>query len=136
VCNIAAPKTGLEVKFSYAHTAAMTLLSHGTSAISNFSDEVARDPQICALRDRIEVVEDEGLSETQAQVTLTLDSGEVRRLRHDLLAPMSLETRSKKLRIKVSALLGDAREQALWEAVTGSDLDAVTACFAGTNSQV
>jgi 2-methylcitrate dehydratase PrpD len=131
VCNIAAPKNGLEMKFSFAHTAAMVLLGHATGAVSNFTDDLARDPAIRALRDRIEIVEDESLTETQAQVTLTLESGEVRRLRHDLLAPISLEERSKKLRAKVDVLLGDARGQTLWQAVIGTELDAVTACFGG-----
>ena len=131
VCNIAEPKTGLEVKFSYRHTAAMTLLGHSTGAIANFSDAVARDKDIIALRDKIEVVEDETLSETQSQVTLTLTSGEVRRLRHDLMTPITLEARSVKLRSKVQALLGEGHGDALWTAVTGSDLDAVTACFEG-----
>jgi len=131
VCNIAEPKTGLEVKFSYRHTAAMTLLGHSTGAIANFSDAVARDKDIIALRDKIEVVEDETLSETQSQVTLTLTSGEVRRLCHDLMTPITLEARSVKLRSKVQALLGEGHGDALWTAVTGSDLDAVTACFEG-----
>ncbi|KIN72324.1 MmgE/PrpD family protein [Sulfitobacter guttiformis] len=132
VCNISEPKTGLEVKFSYTHTAAMTLLGHGTGAIANFSDEIARDKEICALRNKIEVIEDDTLTETQSQVTLTLITGEVRRLRHDLMAPMTLEARSAKLRRKVKALLDAQREQALWDAATGTELDAVTACFAGT----
>jgi 2-methylcitrate dehydratase PrpD len=129
VCNIAEPATGLEVKFSYAHTAAMTLLGHATGAIANFSDEIAKDKTLQALRDKVEVVADETLNETQSQITLTLDTGEVRRLRHDLLAPMSLEERSAKLRVKAAALLGNAQAEPLWTAVTGSELDAVTACF-------
>ena len=129
VCNIKAPETGLEVKFSYRHTAAMTLLGHGTGAVANFSDAVARDVEICVLRDMIEVVEDDSLSETQAQVTLTLTSGEVRRLRHDLMAPMSLEMRSGKLRTKVTALLGEEAAERLWQAAIGADLDELTACF-------
>jgi len=131
VCNIAAPETGLEVKFSYAHTAAMVLLGHATGSIASFTDEIAHDPALCALRDTIEVVADETLSETQAQVTLTLISGEVRRLRHDLTAPMTLEVRAAKLRTKARALLGEARAEMLWQAVTGADLETVTACFAG-----
>lgn len=131
VCNIAAPKTGLEVKFSYTHTAAMTLLGHATGAIASFSDEIAQNKEICALRDKIEVVEDDSLSETQSLITFTLTSGEVRRLRHDLMTPMTLEARSEKLRIKVRALLGQARADVLWDAAIGHDLDAVTACFTG-----
>lgn len=131
VCNIPAPKTGLEAKFSYAQTAAMTLLGHATSNAQTFTDEIARDKDIRAMREKVEVVEDETLSETQAQVTLTLETGEVRRLRHDLLAPITLEARADRLRAKVQSLLGDAREDVLWHAVIGPELDAVTACFAG-----
>ncbi len=131
VCNTLSPKTGLEVKFSYRHTAAMTLLGHSTGAISSFSDEMARNSEVCDQRDKIEVVEDESLSETQSQVTLTLISGEVRRLRHDLAAPMTLEARSEKLRTKVQALIGETQAEMLWQAVIGNDLDAVTARFKG-----
>lgn len=129
LCNIAKPATGQEVKFSYAHTAAMTLLGHGTDASDSFSDAIARDARIIAMRDRIEVVADAALSETQAQVTLTLDSGEVRRLRHDLAAAMPLEVRADRLRRKARKLIGEAREAALWAGVTGDDLDAVTQVF-------
>ncbi|MBB3994516.1 2-methylcitrate dehydratase PrpD [Sulfitobacter undariae] len=130
VCNILEPKKGLEVKFSYRHTAAMTLLGHSTATAANFSNAMAKDADIVEWREKIEVVEDDSLTETQSLITLTLTSGEVRRLRHDLLEPMSLETRSEKLRVKVQALLGDSASDALWQAVIGNDLDAVTECFA------
>lgn len=130
VCNIAAPETGLEVKFSYAHTAAMVLSGHSTGAIASFSDAVARDADLVDLRDRVEVVADDSLSETQAQVTLTLGSGEVRRLRHDLLSPLSLETRSEKLRTKARALLGEGHAETLWQAAIGVELDGLTEQFA------
>ena len=129
VCNIEEPSTGLAVKFSYAHTAAMALLGHATGAVENFSDAIAKDKALHALRSKVEVVADETLSETQSQVTIRLETGEVRRLRHDLMAPMSLEERSEKLRMKVVALLGDGPADQLWQAVIGADLDAVTACF-------
>ncbi|MEQ6247956.1 MmgE/PrpD family protein [Sulfitobacter sp. HNIBRBA3233] len=131
VCNIAAPKTGLEAKFSYTQVTAMALSGHATASIGNFNDTLARDPALKALRERVEVVEDDTLTETQSQVTLTLTSGEVRRHRHDLLAPMSLETRSVKLRDKVMALLGETRGAQLWEAAIGQDLESLTGCFAG-----
>ncbi|WP_254796947.1 MmgE/PrpD family protein [Sulfitobacter albidus] len=129
VCNIADPKTGLEAKFSYAQVAAMAILGHATGRIENFNDAMTRDPQVRALRDIVEVMEDESLTETQAQVTLTLKSGEVRRLRHDLMAPITLEARSLKLRAKVDALLSEDRAAPLWQAVIGQDLEAVTATF-------
>ncbi len=132
VCNTLEPKTGLEAKFSYRQTAAMTLLGHSTAAIGNFNNELTRDADISALREKVEVVEDENQSEMQSLVTITLTSGEVRRLRHDLAAPMTLEVRSEKLRGKVQALIGDVHAETLWQAVTGKDLDTVTGCFAIT----
>ncbi len=129
VCNIAAPDTGLGVKFSYAQTAAMTLLGHPTGSIAAFSDALARDPEIMALRARVEVTEDDSLSETQSQVALVLTSGEVRRHRHDLMAPMTLEARSDKLRTKAQALLGTEQADILWNAAIGPDLETLTALF-------
>ncbi|UWR24045.1 MmgE/PrpD family protein [Sulfitobacter sp. S190] len=130
VCNIAAPKTGLEAKFSYAQTTAMLLLGHDTSAQTSFTDAICRDAAVKALRDRIEVIPDDTLAETESRVTLQLDSGEVRRLRHDLATPMSLETRAAKLQTKGCGLLGDDLAEALWEASMGDDLSALTELFA------
>lgn len=132
LCNIAAPKTGQEAMFSYTQTAAMALLGHETGRAEIFTDELTRDKDIRALRKRIEVTGDDTLNESQALITLTLESGVVRRLRHDLKAPMTLEARAAKLRKKVTLLLGDAREDRLWNAVIGPELDTVTACFSGT----
>ena len=53
VCDIATPKTGLEVKFSVRHLVAMTLLGRDTTDPSAFTDQLAADPEIAALRSRI-----------------------------------------------------------------------------------
>lgn len=51
------PKTGLESKFSMPHALAATLLFDRLN-IAAFSDEAAQNPEIRALYDRIEVIED------------------------------------------------------------------------------
>ncbi|XOV83016.1 MAG: MmgE/PrpD family protein [bacterium] len=56
VCNIAAPVSGLEAKFSLRFTVAMTLAGVDTSSIDIFTDELTRDPQLIAFRDRVWVV--------------------------------------------------------------------------------
>jgi len=126
VCNIAAPRTGLAAKFSYGQTAAMRLLGHDTGAIGSFTDAITRDREVAALRDLVRVNEDERLTETQSEVAITLVSGEVMRLRHDLMEPMTSETRARKLRTKAAALLGQDRADALWQATQGSSLRSFT----------
>jgi 2-methylcitrate dehydratase PrpD len=56
VCNIPAPRTGLEAKFSLRFTAAMALAGRDTAGIKTYTDALARDPELVALRDRVTVV--------------------------------------------------------------------------------
>jgi len=56
VCNIAAPRTGLEAKFSLRFTAAMALAGVDTSSIAIFTDDLTRDPALIALRDKVHVL--------------------------------------------------------------------------------
>lgn len=132
VCNIEVPKTGLEAKFSYAQTAAMALLGHDTGTIGSFTDVVTRDPHVVALRAKMRINEDPRLSETQAEVFVTLEGREMRRFRHDLMAPMALDVRAGKLRHKAQALVGDAVAGGLWEATQGDDLKAFADYISGT----
>ncbi len=56
VCNIPAPATGLEAKFSLRFTAAMALSGRDTSGIDTYTDTLTHDPKLVALRDRVRVV--------------------------------------------------------------------------------
>ena len=56
VCNILRPGTGLEAKFSLRFTAAMALSERDTSGIATYTDQLTRDPQLVALRDKVDVV--------------------------------------------------------------------------------
>jgi len=132
VCNIEAPETGLAAKFSYKQTAAMALLGHDTSGIENFTDAITRDAEVIALRDRIQVSEEARLGEMQAEVSVTLAGGSIRRLRHDLAEPNSTEARSMKLRAKAKSLIGSDHAAALWDSAQGSSLRAFTTAISGT----
>ena len=55
VCNQPEPATGLAVKFSYRHLAAMGLSGDDTAAIDAYSDETANRPDLVALRQKVEV---------------------------------------------------------------------------------
>jgi len=126
VCNIPDPQTGLAAKFSYRQTAAMALLGHDTGGIGNFTDSITRDAAIKALREKVSVSAEDRLSETEAEVSVTLRNGDIERLKHDLLAPMTLDVRASKLRRKAAALLTEERATALWEAAQGSSLRGFT----------
>src|SRR5487761_492085 len=54
VCNIPAPRTGLEAKFSLPLTTAMGLAGVDTGRLSTYSEAVAADPALIALRDKVE----------------------------------------------------------------------------------
>ncbi|MEO3417354.1 MmgE/PrpD family protein [Roseovarius sp. CAU 1744] len=132
VCNNPAPDTGLEAKFSYRVTAAMRLAGHDTGQPGCFTDALCRDPQIVALRDRVEVTVTEGLSEMQARVVLTHRDGSRQEVFHDLDAPGTLRQRQSRVRAKAVSLLGLARADELWERI-GAEAppDAIAAFLKG-----
>ena len=124
VCNQPAPTTGLAAKFSYAHTAAMALSGVPTDAIGSFSDGVANDPDLVALRSRVRVHADDALTEMQASVRVSLRDGQIIERFHDLAAPLDLSVRTEKLERKAAGLIGPQAAQALWQACQGDDLAA------------
>lgn len=119
VCNQPSPKTGLEAKFSYRMVSAMALLGHSTAALESYDDALCADPQIIALRDRVEVEASENVAETASVVTLRLSGGGEKVASFDLNTPMPLEQRRARVLGKASALLSDERAEALWELVEG-----------------
>ncbi len=71
-----APRTGLEGKFSVYHAAAIGILA-GRADEAQFSDALASDPVVTALRDRVETAVDPALGQDQARVTIKLIDGRV-----------------------------------------------------------
>jgi 2-methylcitrate dehydratase PrpD len=117
VCNIAAPTSGLEAKFSFRLTAAMALRSVNTAARTSFSDTAAHDSALAALRDKVSVQFDAALAETAARVRVTLNDGTSLQGTHDLAEPLPFDARQAKLHAKAAALVGQGRAQALWAAI-------------------
>ena len=70
VCDIAAPTTGLEGKFSLRTTAAMALAGDDTSDPASFTDERMRDPELVSVRDRVVFSPQQGLPAMQATVVV------------------------------------------------------------------
>jgi 2-methylcitrate dehydratase PrpD len=69
-----APRTGLEGKFSVYHACAAALL-FGKAGEAEFSDACVGNPQVVALRERVEARADHAIAEASADVTLTLRDG-------------------------------------------------------------
>ncbi len=125
VCDIKAPRTGLEVKFSYAFLAAMALHGVDTAADRAYVESLGADPALIATAQRVVVTGGTEISDTAVALTLILASGERIEVAHDLAAPLSEPQLQAGLRAKARALLGEAAAEALWSAVAA--LDTLTA---------
>lgn len=68
VCNIHEPATGLQAKFSLRAVAAMALLGEDTTSIAAYTDERMADPEMRALRNRIEVEPKDDLNYVSATI--------------------------------------------------------------------
>ena len=126
VCDQPSPDTGLGAKFSFRHALALAALGHDTADPATFSDALARDPAVVALRERVHVASDPELPDTAARVTVDGATAA-----YDLRTPPSdLEAR---LRAKARALIG-ARAEAVAAAVAARDLAAYRAAVSASSS--
>ncbi len=89
VCNILAPRTGLEAKFSLRLTTAMALAGIETGALASYSEVTAADPRLVALRDKVEIDFVPSGTHTLAELRVTLADGTVLEARHDAGKPAS-----------------------------------------------
>lgn len=117
VCNQPEPETGLQAKFSYRLTAAMRLAGVDTAALDAYSADTAARPDLVALRDRVEVIGDGTLEDTQAVVTVDL-GGDSLTAQHDLAGQLEPDLIETRLRAKSATLLGQGPADMLWR-VTG-----------------
>jgi 2-methylcitrate dehydratase PrpD len=87
ICNIPEPKTGLEAKFSLRLTTAMGLAGLDTSRLSTYSAEVAADPVLIGLRDKVSFDFRTGIPNTFTEIELSLRDGSKLTARHDSGVP-------------------------------------------------
>ena len=130
-CALPRPATGLEVKFSVAHLAAMAALERSTMVID---DAAASDPAVVALREKVTVTDD-GTSGAPTLVEVTLNDGRRLRTAHDVNTPerdLALQRRrvEQKFRAITTPHLGADRAEAVITAVqtpaAGIDVRAIT----------
>ena len=106
VCNIDSPKTGLEAKFSYRLTAAMSLHGVDTGRLDSYNDEICFDEKIVKTRDKVEVIPNNQMTNTEALIELKDDS-EIYKNSYDLNNKIENELLEKKILTKSSSLLSD-----------------------------
>jgi 2-methylcitrate dehydratase PrpD len=118
ICNIPAPRTGLEAKFSLRLATAMGLAGVDTGRLSTYSEEVAADAELVRLRDKVELDFRVGISNTFAEIDILLTDGSRVTARHDSgLAADDPVLQGRRLEEKfvglVEPVLGSQRCQAL-----------------------
>ena len=106
VCNIDSPKTGLEAKFSYRLTAAMSLHGVDTGRLDSYNDEICFNEKIVETRDKVEVIPNDKMTNTEALIELK-DGTEISKNSDDLNNIIDNELLQKKILTKSSSLLSD-----------------------------
>lgn len=108
MCNIPEPETGLQIKFSLRHTAALALSGRDTAAVDTYSDSVAAEPALIDLRRKVEIdpVKVDRSGASRAEVTVELTDGRVFHHAHDVAVPATdLDDQERKLSGKFDALV-------------------------------
>lgn len=106
ICNIAAPVTGLEAKFSLRLTTAMGLAGIDTGRLSTYSQEVAADPVLVGLREKVALDFQKGLPSTFTEVDVRLADGRTLSAVHDSGVPASdVAEQGRRLEAKFAALV-------------------------------
>ena len=106
VCNIDSPKTGLEAKFSYKLTAAMSLHGVDTGRLDSYNEKICFDEKIVKTRDKVEVIPNDQMTNTEALIELK-DGSEIYKNSHDLNNKIENQLLEKKILTKSSSLLSD-----------------------------
>ena len=128
VCDIKAPSTGLEIKFSYVFLAAMVLRGLDLAAYESYLDSHCNDADLVALADKVTVVGNDKIADSAARVTIYSRDDNTHSQDFDLLTPIDPAHLSTRLQAKATAIIGSAAAADLWslvdnpEDVSASDL--------------
>jgi len=118
VCNIQAPRTGLECKFSLRMTCAMALAGENTFDEALFTDATATREDLVALRDRITVTPTRSGAGSSVHVRLK-DGREVSRTVDVAIPERDLDAQQARLEAKFRHLTRDALTAEAGDAVVG-----------------
>jgi 2-methylcitrate dehydratase PrpD len=105
MCNIAHPRTSTEAKFSMRLMGAYAFRGIDTARLDAFDEAQISDPRVDALREKIVIVPETGLTLTQAAATAKLSNGAEIRAEHDASLPeRDVGKLATRLRQKFTAL--------------------------------
>ena len=123
VCDVRVPKTGLDVKFSIRHLAALALNGANTASLDLYSDTTAQNPDLGTLRRKVELVHDAvARPRYEVDVVVETSDGQTLTSAYDVGTPASdLDMQENALRLKAASLvdpvLGDGAASKLFAAV-------------------
>lgn len=120
VCDIKKPRSGLEVKFSYAWLAGMVLSGIPTASDRAYTDTLAGDDALADFAGRVVVTGEARVGDMQAVGEVELQDGRVIPFAHDLDAPIPAVVLEQSLRSKAQGQIG-LRGETLWALVAGLD---------------
>lgn len=139
VMGVEDPQEGLQSKFSVYHCFAVGFLD-GAAGPAQFSDSRARDPEVVALRGRVNAAPDPSVAKDEAWVRLRTESG--REVEHHVehatgsaAAPMTDEQLREKARLVVGPLLGAHAEEFIDCAFRIDELETLDTLFALAHPQ-
>ncbi|PCH00143.1 MmgE/PrpD [Penicillium occitanis (nom. inval.)] len=115
------PRDGLEGKFSFYHGAAIGLL-YGKGTPSQYEDSVVQDPEVIAIRDRIQGTADRSLNADETRIVVMINDGQVleKHVVHavgSLEVPMNDKALEMKFKDQCMGVLGekvDTASQECW----------------------
>ena len=134
VCDIKAPSTGLEIKFSYAFLAAMVLRGIDLAAYESYLDRHCNDADLVALADKVTVVGNDKIADSAARVTIYSRDDNTHSQDFDLLTPIDPAHLSTRLQAKATAIIGGAAAGDLWSLI--DDLENVSASDLANQLQI
>ena len=114
VCDIKEPRTGLEVKFSYAFLAAMVLHDIDTTTFTSYNDSVCSDAELAATARKVKVLGDESISDGGVALSADIGSGAAFTADFDLMTPIDIGSLETRLVAKAAALLGSTKANDIW----------------------
>ena len=126
VCNIEKPKTGLESKFSYKLTAAMSIFGKDTSSLDTYDDTICFNDQMNELRDKVKVIPNENLTNTQSVISIKDGLSETEN-KHDLSDNIEKHTLETKIVNKAASLLSKSKSEQIEKILNEPKVNKVSA---------
>ena len=130
-CNIEKPKTGLEAKFSYKLTAAMSIYGKDTADLDTYCDEICFDENMNGIRDRVKVIPNDKLTNTQSLISIKDGSKDIIN-KHDLSDKIDQKILETKILNKSVSLLSKIKSNeisSMLNSASNTKVDALVDCL-------